>query len=130
MRHEVTFAEAYPNAYEDDLGTIWTSHDDYLVAKEAMAFEGDWWAEFILGWCWKEAEENFALCLKQARRRAFWKRHPVAHEVKWFLWTRWNFLSMFCGIVWRECCAEYRIGPSLAWKLAGDLWLRDGRSKR
>jgi hypothetical protein len=117
----------YPDAFEDDKGTIWTSQKAAQDADWTYK-HGDAFLENILGWGWINALENYDYCLRERRRKAFWKAHPRLRDTVWFLRCWYGALALFCGTVGRDW--EGRISPSLAWTLASDLWLRGGRSKK
>lgn len=114
-------SDVYPNAYEDDKGTIWTSRE---MAEEAdwTYAHGDAFMEEILGWSWEDAEENFVLCQFEAKRKEFWRKHSHLRTVLWFLKRRWRFTALFLSIVWRDWYG--RISWSTAWTISRDLWLR------
>jgi hypothetical protein len=118
----MTLLEKYPAAYEDEKGTIWASQQ---AAKSAdwTYKHGDAFLEGILGWDWANAEENFVSCQREDKRREFWKSHPYLRDTFWFVLRWYRALAMFCGTVGRDWYG--RIGPSLAWQLASDLWLKE-----
>src|ERR1700743_1175471 len=121
----MTFEQKYPEAYEDECGTVWVSKaaaDAGKVEFDSDFANGDAFLNDVLGWSMAEAIENLAECEKIARRKAFWGTHPRLHDTCWFILRHYRFTSMFLGIVWRDW--HGRISWSLAWKLAGDLWLR------
>jgi hypothetical protein len=110
--------DAYPNAYEDNRGTIWVSEES--SHQETDSYQ-DAWVEDVLGWDWENAYENFAICQRVAKRRAFWKAHPHLWKIILFLRRRRNFVMMFSGIVWRDWYG--RISWSTAWKISKDVCL-------
>lgn len=116
----MTLLEKYPDAYEDEKGTIWISQQ---AAQDAdWTYEnGDAFLEGILGWGWGNAEENFAFCQREAKRRAFWKAHPWLRAVCLFVRQRWRFVSLFSRTVWRDWYG--RISWSTAWKISKDIHL-------
>lgn len=116
------FQEQYPNAYEDDFGTIWTSPEAAGKADWEFVRGGDAFMGEILGWSWVEAEENFLECQRLAKRKAFWRAHPRFRDFWWFVLRHYRFVSMFSSTVWRDW--EGRISWSTAWTLASDLWLK------
>lgn len=122
----MTFQQKYPEAYEDDLGTVWVNKaaaDAGKLEFDSNFAHGDAFLDDILGWSMAEAIENWAGCQKIAKRKAFWKAHPILRDLWWFLLRHYRFTAMFLGTVWREWHGV-RISWSLAWQLAGDLWLR------
>ncbi len=119
--------DAYPNAYEDDKGTIWVSKEAADTADWTYE-HGDAFLEGILGLSWAEAEECFIEAQKIRRHREWWKSHPRIRDAWWWIRCHWGFTSMLLSTVWRDW--HGRITPSLAWTLAGDMWLRGGRSKK
>ncbi|CAN5951002.1 unnamed protein product [Sphagnum jensenii] len=97
----MTLRDKYPNAYEDEKGTIWVSQQAAEAADWSFEF-GDAFLDNILGWDWREAEENFQSCQRRDKRRAFWKQHPRLRDMLWFL-RRWcGALWLFSRTVWRD----------------------------
>jgi hypothetical protein len=113
--------EKYPDAYEDDRGTIWVSRQDAEAADWTYK-HGDAFMENILGWHWEDAEANYLSCRARDKRRAFWKAHPRLRYILWFIRCWYGALSLFSRTVWRDWYG--RISWSTAWQLASDLWLR------
>ena len=117
----MTILDKYPNAYEDDRGTIWVNQQAAESADWSFGF-GDAFLDNILGWSWQDALDNFDECQRRDDRRAFWTSHPRLRSLLWFL-TRWSrALWMFSRIVWRDWYG--RISWSTAWEISRDLWLR------
>lgn len=112
---------AYPLAFEDDHNTIWTSQKAAEAADWTYA-HGDGFMDEILGWDWDDAVQNYQVTIEKRRKREFWQRHPALRRVVKFIVARWRFVSLFCGIVWRDWYG--RISWSMAWKMAGDVCLR------
>lgn len=115
---------AYPEAWQDSVGTVWVSRDASLPDRT-----GDVWMEGILGLSWCEALENFEECKRIRARKAFWKSHPRLCGACW--WTRRHYRAvvMFLGLVWRRTGylskeEDYRLTWSHAWGIAADLWLK------
>lgn len=118
----MTFQQKYPEAYEDECGTVWVNK---AAADAADWMYGDGFLENVLGWSMAEAIENWAGAQKIARRKAFWAAHYVLRRIVWFVWGWWGALGMFLRIVWRKWEDDMpRISWSAAWQMAGDLWLR------
>ena len=117
----MTLREKYPDAYEDDHGTIWVSQQ---AAESAdWTYEhGDAFIDDILGYDWENADENLLHLQRQDKRKAFWKAHPVLRDVFWFIRSRYGFLSLFSRTVWRDWYG--RISWSTAWSISRDIWLR------
>jgi hypothetical protein len=114
--------EMYPQAFEDERGTIFVSED---AAKSAdWTYEhGDAFLEDVLGWSWADAEDNFALSQQIKRRKAFWKRHPHLRSVCRFALSRYRFTMLFSSIVWRDW--NGRISWPTAWMIAHDVCIGD-----
>jgi len=117
----VTLRERYPDAFEDDKGTIWVSQT--AAERADWTFEhGDGFLADTLGWSWADAEESWAMCEAQAKRRVFWQAHPHLLAVMRFLRCRWGFVRLFCATVWRDWYG--RISWNTAWKISRDIWLK------
>lgn len=113
--------EKYPDAFEDDKGTIWSSRQAAEAADWTYE-HGDAFLDEILGWDWENAEENLVLCLREEKRKKFWKSHPHLRDVLWFLRRWYGALSLFSRTVWRDWYG--RVSWSTAWTIASDVWLR------
>lgn len=118
----MTFQQKYPEAFEDDCGTVWVSKQAAEAADWTYE-HGDAFLAGILGWSMVEALDNFAECQRGAKRRAFWTAYPRLRDTWWFLLRHYRFASMFARTVWRDFYGV-RISWATAWKIAGDLWLR------
>lgn len=116
-----TLRDKYPHAFEDDKDTIWVSREACEAADWTYK-HGDAFLDDILGWDWQNAEENFTISQREAKRKAFWKAHPRLRSTCWFLRSWYGALAMFAGTVGRDYYG--RITPALAWRLASDLWLK------
>lgn len=117
----MTFEQKYPEAYEDECGTVWVNKAAAEAADWTYA-HGDAFLGEVLGWSMADALENWEGCKKLAKRRAFWKAHPHLRDAWWFVLRRYRFTNMFLSTVWRDWYG--RISWSTAWQMAGDLWLR------
>ena len=113
--------QVYPEAYEDEKGTIWTSKQAADAADWTWE-HGDGFLSEVLGWSWEDAEENLILCQSEAKRKEFWRAHPHLRKMVWFTRRRWGFTAMFLSTVWRDWYG--RISWSTAWQIASDVWLR------
>jgi hypothetical protein len=122
MADRTELMTAYPQAFEDDHGTIWISRE-HAIAADWTYEHGDAFLEGILGWDWNNAVENRQYTLAKQKKQAFWAQHPILHRVCRFLVTRKNFIRMFCGTVWRDWYG--RISWSTAWKIASDVCLKE-----
>lgn len=115
------FEQKYPEAYEDECGTVWVNK----AAEEAADWtyeHGDAFLENVLGWSMAEAIENWEGYQKLAKRRAFWAAHHWLRDTLWFVQRRYRFTEMFLSTVWRDWYG--RISWSTAWAMSRDLWLR------
>lgn len=117
----MTFQQKYPEAFEDDKGTVWTCKAAADPADWDLV-HGDAFMEDILGWSLAEAEENYALSVQIEAQKAFWRSHPRLRAFCEFVRRRCGFTSLFLRTVWRDFYG--RISWATAWKIAGDLWLR------
>lgn len=116
--------KAYPDACEDERGTIWTSKDAvYAVMDEDFNVDAN--IEDALGWSWDDAVENFAECKRIAILQARRIRFARLYAVRDFICHRWRFVCTFCNLLGREI-GYYpgRFGPKLSWTIAKTIWLR------
>ena len=114
----MTFREQYPQAFEDNLQTIWVSEEAAKRADWTFA-HGDAFLEDILGCSWAEAYENFALTQRINRRKRWIAKHRNLYKIGRWIRSRYYLMTMFLSL----SRPSYELGPCLAWKLATDLWL-------
>lgn len=118
----MTLRDKYPDAYQDDNGTVWVSQHAAKSADWTFS-KGDGFMEDILGGSWTDAEENFASCQRANKRKEFWNVHPRLWAILWGIRCWYGALSLFLRTVWRDWHG-HRIPWSTAWEMASDLWLR------
>jgi hypothetical protein len=99
---------------------IWVSEE---ASRQMTESYEDAWIEDVLGWSWEDAEENLALCQREAKRKKFWKSHPHLRVFYWFIRRWYGAMSLFSRTVWRDWYG--RITWSMAWKMSSDLWLTE-----